>query len=101
MIIKVASNVSMSTQVSSWSWSEKSESSSWTKPSASGGALGADEHRREAVVGSTLVPAQNLFDHVALRRFDKGHRTSTFGARQEVDLVNPLDKHRPTLAVAT
>ena len=43
---KVASNVAMSTYVSSWSWSEKAKSSSWTKPSAAGGTLGADKRQR-------------------------------------------------------
>jgi len=38
--------VSMSTQVSSWSWLEEAESGSGTKPSASGGALGADACHR-------------------------------------------------------
>jgi len=53
---------------------------------------------------STLVPAQNLFDHAALRRFDKGHHghlAPTLRTGQWVHFVHSLDQHRPTLTTAT
>ena len=72
----------MSTQVNSWDWSawsgdpiglsKKAESRSWTKPSMSGGALGAEVCHAYVWRNCTLIRIALLFDPLPISSLRPG-----------------------------
>ena len=115
-IQNVAQNVSSSTNVSSpgspgpdvrSAETAQSQSSHHSGPSASGTQTvaswsGGPRGEDFPLPPQAAVP-QDPLDHLALRRLDERdhlHRPAALRTRQRIDLVHPLDEHRPGLVAA-